>query len=130
MEKILKHSNYPNLDIGDRQGHTDYIDFINPSELTHPIMLGIDILKRPFIVIKAIGTLNDEMVKFTETFFQRYTENQSLWVGACAGKMFLDTTGGMTDKHFDIVRRLCNHEIIDNIIDYNIGNINNLRLDN
>ena len=37
------------LDIGERGGTTDYIDFIRPNEMKSSVMYGIDYLQRPFV---------------------------------------------------------------------------------
>lgn len=44
----------PILDLGDREGATDYIDFIEPEEMTAPIMKGQDKSGRHFIALRLI----------------------------------------------------------------------------
>jgi hypothetical protein len=63
----------PILDLGDRSGATDYIDFIKPENLTAPVMKGLDIHKRPFISLKIKRKDHDEV--FVTTIFQRYTDH-------------------------------------------------------
>ena len=53
-------NSYPILDVGNRQGMTDYIDFIHESEVTSPVMRGIDRFKRPFIVMKVVCTFKGD----------------------------------------------------------------------
>ena len=111
MEKILeKWDSYPTLDLGKRQGHTDYIDFIRPNEVPNPITVGIDIFSRPFCVIRVVGVRNGKLVHFSNTFFQRYTDS-NLWVAAYAGgKQLLDTCGGMREEQFEFVKKICEGE--------------------
>ena len=47
-ELVLELDKFPKLDIGNRMGTTDYIDFLKMEEITHPIMTGLDIFKRYF----------------------------------------------------------------------------------
>jgi hypothetical protein len=64
----------PVLDIGNKMGFTDYIDFIRAVDMNHPIMKGTDIYGRKFIAIK-VRTHNTKTNEFKEivgTFFQRY----------------------------------------------------------
>jgi hypothetical protein len=77
LENIY-YKNFPVLNLGKRIGATDYIDFIKKEEVTHPVMKGQDFFKRKFIVIKAIV---DNSVCI-QTFFQRYSDNVGLWMGA------------------------------------------------
>ena len=111
---FTKNLDVPILDIGLAGGHTDYIDFIKPDEITHRVMKGIDRHSRPFLVIKATGKLDtgDEIPLF-QTFFQRYTDISYLWMG-CGnyGKQLFDTCGGMKKHHFDALTKLINGETI------------------
>ena len=49
-EKIEK---YPYLNIGDKIGDTEYIDFLQWDEVKYPVMYGVDSYNRLFFVIKA-----------------------------------------------------------------------------
>ena len=109
----------PILDIGNKQGFTDYIDFIEPDEVNYPVMQGTDRFRRNFIVLKMI--VNKE--QFFQTFFQRYT-NGSGWMG-CGhyGRNLIDTTGNMSDEQFKLLYDIIqenevklndNHRLIDN----------------
>lgn len=103
---FLNLDNIPILDIGNRQGSTDYIDFIRDHELTSPIMRGVDIFKRRFIILRMF--INGK--KFTQTFFQRYSNNEKLWMGDCNHiNGLLDTCGGMKEIQFKLIQ-----DIIDN----------------
>ena len=101
----------PILDIGDRIGMTGYIDFIRPSEVSFPIMKGIDNSNRPFVTLKANVYFDDgSIVKTFSTFFQRYSDNNHLW--HCTGhygKLLFDTGGGMTTQQSLILRELLTH---------------------
>jgi hypothetical protein len=55
------------LDLGQRVGSTDYIDFIRPKQMQSDIMMGRDVHRRAFISIKHENGVI--------TFFQRYTDN-------------------------------------------------------
>jgi len=85
---------YPILDIGTRAGQTGYIDFIKPSELmNHSIMKGIDYGNRRFLVFKSETEVNGINVQMFTTFFQRYSNNPTLY----------HTAGNYTKYLFDTV---------------------------
>lgn len=91
-------SRLPTLDIGKAEGHTCYIDFIPPSDLTSPVMQGKDVYDRKFPAIKGtIAMSNGKKLNFCETFFQRYTGGE-LWMGAGHYGMFMFTEGGMSPE--------------------------------
>lgn len=145
--EIVETLDVPILNIGNRVGHTGYIDFILEKEVQYPIMKGKDCFGRSFIVLKlngVIGNNNDidniyndndidnendndndndnHETTFFQTFFQRYTDNKYLWMGACnnTDKMFFDTLGGMTNDHFELITSFIQNN--DNII-YNTKNL-------
>lgn len=69
------------LDLGQRQGSTDYIDFVRVDDMTSPIMFGIDVCRRPFVSV----LLSDKDGKqFVITGFQRYTDSEHPF---CVGGM-------------------------------------------
>ena len=93
LQNIMDY-NCKTLDVRDRFGDTNYIDFIKQSEVTENIMKGIDDNERPFIVFKSefiyntnntnnINNTNNTNIKIIKktftTFFQRYTDNKLLW---------------------------------------------------
>lgn len=98
----------PILDIGRRVGQTDYIDFIKWDEVTEPVMKGIDVYGRHFIVIKvSIGDIN-----LMETYFQRYSDCFSKYQ-ACgqATPKFFNTIGtGLDSDQIDLLKRVINKE--------------------
>ena len=104
---FVENLDVPILDIGTKMGSTAYIDFIKSSEVTSPIMKGIDCYSRPFITIKAMGSVRSKDVELFQTFFQRYTDNKSLWMG-CGhyGPQLFTTSGGMKKEHFNALKDL------------------------
>ena len=88
------------LNIGNRVGGTDYIDFISFTEVTKPIMKGYDCYGRPFMVLKL--NINGENVM--QTFFKRYT-NGTGWMGCghATKRNIIRTDGGMTDVQYKLL---------------------------
>lgn len=100
--------NTPILDLGDRQGETEYIDFIEWNEVTSPVMTGVDKFNRQFIVIKA--TIDDVETPLMQTFFQRYSDNthdNNFWISDFRD-YFIDTDGGMTKEQIQLIQDLIN----------------------
>ena len=78
------YKNIPVLDIGERRGHTDYIDFIIESDMQYPVMKGVDIHRRPFLALKLQKDNGKKKSDFVITIFQRYTDNNNTWCyGTC-----------------------------------------------
>lgn len=88
-------------------------------EIEHPVMKGIDILGRPFIIIKMIiGKLN---VKAMQCFFFGYSLGRSIgYVGTYNTKgnnvkietNLIITEGGMNLDQYDLIKRLVNGECV------------------
>lgn len=98
------------LDIKDKRGNTDYIDFIKQSDVTTSLTKGIDVFKRPFLILLGILHFDsgDEVdIEVFQTFFQRYTNNQTLWVG-CGhrGINLMETSGGMSEAQITLLQEL------------------------
>ena len=75
----------PILDLGDQMGHTGYLDFLEPSDMTHPVMKGTDIHGRPFIAVRLVYTNRRGKTRTgVETLFRRYTDGP-VWVSGGAG---------------------------------------------
>lgn len=82
-------SDLPVLDLNGRCGHTDYIDFILPDEMTCGIMRYKDKFDRPGLVFRLMGISNSEIydyyglpikqIKTTIALFQRYTDSTTCW---------------------------------------------------
>ena len=72
----------PVLNLGNRNGPTGYLDFLQPNELTQPVMRGIDAAGRPFISLRLRSNTPPhsplESQVFVITFFQRYRTG-GLW---------------------------------------------------
>lgn len=85
--------NYPKLDVGIRNGPTNYIDYITTDEVKYPVMYGIDKFSRMFVVIKA--RINNTIIQ--QTFFQRHTNYKYFWTtGNLFGNIILlDSLGGL-----------------------------------
>lgn len=88
LRQIMK---FPIINIGDKVGHTDYIDFLRPNDLSFPIMRGVDTFKRPFISLRYIDRRYNETK--VETFFQRYSDDYLTW-----------TSGGSSDLSCNLSR--------------------------
>lgn len=102
----------PYYNIGERAGFTEYIDFITEHEITQNVMKGNDIFGRDFIVVKATITDNENnKYHVFETFFQRYSKDEILFMG-CGhyGNKFMDTTGGMTVNQKKLLNNLIQNE--------------------
>lgn len=67
----------PILNIGKRKGLTNYIDFIEPNEMTAPIMRGTDSSNREFFVIRAKNQKSGEFG--CQAFFQRGERHHGTW---------------------------------------------------
>ena len=96
--------NVPELDLKDRQGNTDYIDFIKEEELgENSVMKGKDKFNREFVVMKVRCGDN----QYFQTFFKRYSSETSIWMG-CGnyGVKFMNTCGGMDSNQFYFLNTL------------------------
>ena len=110
LENIY-YNNFPVLNVGKRIGATDYIDFITKEEVTHPVMIGIDFFRRKFIVIKAIV---DNKICI-QTFFQRYSDDLKLWIGANVyGNCYelLGTIGGVKYIQAKLLKDIVDGKIV------------------
>jgi len=98
------------LDIGDREGFTGYIDFINPEELKNEnVMKGKDRYNRQFIVFKSkITPLNSDPIQFFTTFFKRYTSDYNIIYHTAGhyGELLFKTEGGATISQMNILYEL------------------------
>ena len=121
------------LNIGDRKGHTGYIDFIQEKELgENSVMKGFDCIQRPFIIIKAELVLsNGDTIPTISTFFQRYNDCKSLWQ-CCghSGRLLMNTDGGMSEFQFEFLNQLLNvtEKEKEKEVDLDLDSIKKLRL--
>lgn len=77
--------NIKEIDIKDRKGWTDYIDFININDFNNSNLIrGIDIFNRPFISI--LYTINNNPNPKILTIFQRYSDYKNKY--AAGGNHF------------------------------------------
>lgn len=102
-----KIKNLPKLEIGYREGGTDYIDFIKWNEVTEPAMFGVDKFRRNFVVIKFILNKNSKKpIKIMQTFFERYTGG-GMWMGCGHATQYLMfTIGGMKNEQFEFLNQI------------------------
>lgn len=73
-------------------GFTDYIDRINPLDVSHSIMIGKDVYNRAFITLK----LNKGVYihDFVITLFQRYSNDHGTWThGKRGSSTFIEGCG-------------------------------------
>jgi len=95
--------NIPDYDVGNRNGHTDYIDYLKWNEITEPVMKGIDIFGRHFVVVK----MKIDNKLFMETYFQRYTNGSSWMSCGHATSSFLETCGtGLQDNQIQLLKSI------------------------
>ena len=111
----MQNINLPILDIGMKNGSTGYLDFIKPDDVgTNDIMKGWDSGSRPFFVFRAEYEYPNGLKKKTfTTFFQRYSNINSIWMG-CGnyGKKFMETSGGMTEEQIEyVIKNVQKHAI-------------------
>ena len=128
LQNIMDY-NCKTLDVRDRFGDTNYIDFIKQSEVTENIMKGIDDNERPFIVFKSefiyntnntnnINNTNNTNIKIIKktftTFFQRYTDNKLLW-HTCGhdGDLLFDSNGGANLIQIKMIEEILKNGYID-----------------
>jgi len=73
-------STLPVLDLGDRHGHTDYIDFLQPEEMTAPVMRFVDRFRRPGIAFRLQAVHRTDKTKSVVfAWFQRYSDDKRTW---------------------------------------------------
>lgn len=101
--KLLK--SYPVLDIGPYTGSTDYIDFIWLSEMTAPVMYGVDRYSRFFFVVQMKVTLpSGKTLHLMETFHERYTPSPGhicgKWVCCGHATELPFSVCSLTEAHF------------------------------
>lgn len=104
----------PILDIGEKTGYTGYIDFITPKDFKEKVNKGIDMFDRRFVTFRAIIEYEDG--KTTETFttvFQRYTNNELLWMSAGRYSLLFYTDGGMILKQLELLYKLLTEECVE-----------------
>lgn len=106
MDSLWDSLDCPVLDIGDRRGDTDYIDFIHVNELSHPITKGIDCLNRKFFCLQFTITHEGHSKTQYQTFFQRYTSNKYKWVSARVNGCYQPFMCGLSLQAYDMIAEL------------------------
>lgn len=94
----------PTLDIGEREGWTGYIDFIQPGDMSTSLMWGYDKYRRFFLSIRYQAP--DGETKVT-TVFQRYVGNLETFATGVRGHiphLFPETY--MRDSSWTVLREL------------------------
>ena len=107
-------NDYNILNIGDKVGHTCYIDFIKPDEVNYPIMKGTDKYNRKFLTIKAKFLYKNDTNEDTfTTIFQRYCDSEKLYM-ACSNynKYFMYSEGGLSKVQLEFIDKLLKEKII------------------
>ena len=104
MDKVIDFKLYPTFDVKNRNGVTDYIDYLRWNEIDHSVMVGVDKFRRKFMVVKML--VNDDQ-KVMQTFFQRYTDGSG-WMGCghATSSNLIDTIGGMTNEQFVLIKNI------------------------
>ena len=118
MEIVYKtnYMKYPVLNIGET--YSDYIDFINEADLTDPIMTGVDVKGRQFIVIKfRVNRKNGSYFDGIQIFFKRYSyeekqNNNDIWMASSRGDGLMDSYCGMNAHQIIFVYELLRKKIL------------------
>ena len=93
----------PYHDLGSMFNPNGFIDFITWEDVKYPIVHGVDITGRYFIVIKLII----EGEKIMETIFQRWSDSEYfLSRGTATNSLLLNTLNGMNEKQIELIRDL------------------------
>jgi hypothetical protein len=99
MTKVLSQIfriDWNELDIGDRNGWTSYIDFIKPDDVGDEHgRKGKDANGRAFIAFKSNVRIQGETIRMFTTFFQRYVDHDMLYhTAGHYGIHLFETSGG------------------------------------
>jgi hypothetical protein len=97
---------FPVLDLGDKVGMTDYIDFVRLEDVTAPVMRGVDVYRRPFLTLRVINRKTGKLS--VHTIFQRYTDCVSPWCCGTRYERIVETCLRESEKEF--LTRLFKHE--------------------
>ena len=102
-------SQIKNLDIGRKVGSTEYIDFIKWNEVTESVMKGIDCYGRQFLVVKF---LINRCMPMMQTFFQRYSDYNSKWMGCGHATRLLFGVNRITEQQAEFIEKIINGETL------------------
>lgn len=110
----LYNINCPILDIGERVGKTDYIDFIDTKEFLESFNKGVDKYGRKFISFRVNIEYRDNRKRETfTTLFQRYKGEEWLWLGAGKNVHLFQTDGGASLDQLKLLYKLLNENSVD-----------------
>ena len=97
------------------KGGTGYIDGVKASDLSKPVMWGIDNYNRPFVALK-LQTAEGDGQPGVETIFQRYTDDATVWT---SGNHYSNLPAGveiirssMGYREFNVFNKLINGETV------------------
>jgi hypothetical protein len=113
VERILyRVQEYPTLDINPDLSNSDYLDFVQENQVHAPVVHGTA-CGRKFIVVKFLVKTRGVKRCLIQTFHQRYSDNEKLWVGCghATRNIFL-TIGGMTAEQFLSLERILDGETV------------------
>ena len=106
---LIMDLDFEKLDIGDFTGATGYLDFIKEEELeSNNVMTGLDSKSRKFIVFRAkLVYTSGRITKSFSTFFQRYSDNDLIWM-CCGhqGTYLFDTQGSASNVQIKMLYKL------------------------
>lgn len=86
-----KMMDYPILSFNENfLGWTDYLDRIKPSDVSYPIMIGVDCFRRAFVTIRTSDINGEQTV---DTLFQRYSDDKYTWTHGVLGTGVIQTSG-------------------------------------
>jgi hypothetical protein len=100
------------LDVGNANGPTGYIDYIQQTDLYGQIAKGVDSFGRGFISWKAECLLTNDnrfiVFKTFTTFFKRYIESDSVLYHTCGhdGQNLFSTEGGCSKDQMTFLLKL------------------------
>ena len=95
-------------------GETNYIDNILPSDMTSPVMIGLDSWSRPFIALRINNKKRNENSISVTILFQRYTNLSYSWTSGIVGRSSIINEGGLF---------LMNNKITHYLLPFNICNL-------
>lgn len=109
------------LNLGDRNsGIMEDMSFLQPHEITHPIMYGVDVFRRRVLVLSIRGdvvntfadNVNNDPVHYVQILYQRYTNNDYNWVSR-NGVPLLHTEQTLKEEDFQLLNDLLSMKSVD-----------------
>ena len=101
-------------------GLTEYIDFLTPEEVPYNKVKGIDMYRRPFIILKVgiYDLKNTKLYKTGQVFFQRYSPSYLPHPCYFYGKghhfegSFIDTVGGINKHQIKLISDIVDNKLV------------------